>query len=139
MRYAVTLSKDDNGTILVAVPDLPDAITFGEDRDDALARAVDAIESAVMGRMAAREDIPSSKAAGADFVTLPALSSAKIELYRLMRRAGVGKAELARRLGVALPQVDRLLDLRHASRLDALERAFGALGHSMDLRIRKVA
>jgi len=139
MRYAVTLSKDDNGTILVAVPDLPDAITFGEDRDDALARAVDAIESAAMGRMAAREDIPPSKASGADFVTLPALSSAKIELYRLMRRAGVGKAELARRLGVALPQIDRLLDLRHASRLDALERAFGALDHTMDLRIRKVA
>jgi antitoxin HicB len=139
MRYAVTLSNDDNGTILVAVPDLPDAITFGEDREDALARAVDAIETAAMGRMAAREDIPAPKASSPDFVALPALSSAKIELYRLMRRAGIGKAELARRLGVALPQIDRLLDLRHASRLDALERAFGALGHSMDLRIRKVA
>ena len=46
MRYAVTLAPDDNGTILVTVPDIPEAVTFGEDRDDALARAVDAIERA---------------------------------------------------------------------------------------------
>ena len=47
-----------------------------------------------------------------------------------MRAEGVGKAALARRLGVALPQIDRLLDLRHASRLDAIERALAALGGS---------
>lgn len=121
------------------VPDLPEAITFGEDRDNALARAIDAIETALIGRMAAREDIPTSRAASDDFVTLPTLSSAKVELYRLMRRERIGKAELSRRLGLALPQIDRLLDLKHNSRLDALERAFRALGHSMDLRIRKVA
>jgi antitoxin HicB len=52
---AVELTPDDNGTLLVTVPDLPEAITFGEDREQALARAVDAIESALMGAMAARE------------------------------------------------------------------------------------
>lgn len=139
LRYEVLLTPDDNGTILVTVPDLPDAVTFGEDRDDALSRAVDAIESAIMGRMAAREDVPLPKAPGSDHVMLSILSGAKIELYRLMRKAGVGKAELARRLGVALPQVDRALDLRHKSRLDFLERAFHALGYSMELRIKKAA
>jgi antitoxin HicB len=139
LRYVVSLTTDDNGTVLVTVPDLPDAVTFGEDRDDALARAVDAIESALMGRMAAREQIPSPKTAGPDLVTLPALTSAKVEIYRLMRKSGVGKAELARRLGVALPHIDRILDLRHQSRLDSLERAFRALGYSLDLRINKAA
>jgi antitoxin HicB len=38
MRYAVTLGPDDNGTILVTVPDIPEAVTFGEARDNALAR-----------------------------------------------------------------------------------------------------
>lgn len=139
LRYAVSLAPDDNGTVLVTVPDLPDAVTFGDDRDDALARVVDAIESALMGRMAAREEIPSPRTAGTDLVTLPALTSAKVEIYRLMRKADVGKAELARRLGVAPPQVDRILDLRHQSRLDSLERAFRALGYSIDLRIKKAA
>ncbi|MGO4869567.1 MAG: type II toxin-antitoxin system HicB family antitoxin [Roseiarcus sp.] len=139
MRYAVTLSPDDNGTILVTVPDIPEAITFGEDRDDALARAVDAIETAIMAAMAAREDVPPPQAVGAESVPLPALSAAKIELYRAMRAEGVGKAALAKRLGVALPQIDRLLDLRHSSRLDAIERAFAALGRSMTIVVKSAA
>ena len=55
MRYPVTLTPDDNGIFLVTVPDLPEALTFGEDRDDALARAIDAIETALMGAMGARK------------------------------------------------------------------------------------
>jgi antitoxin HicB len=131
MRYAVTLTKDDNGTLLVTVPDIPEAITFGDDRADALARAVDAIETAIMGRIAAREDIPAPKAKGAKYVILPALAA--------MRESGTGKAALAKRLGVALPQIDRLLDLRHNSRLDALERALNAVGKSMTIQIGSAA
>jgi len=56
-----------------------------------------------------------------------------------MRADGVGKAALAKRLGVALPQIDRLLDLRHASRLDAIERAFAALGRTMEVVVKAAA
>jgi antitoxin HicB len=35
-----------------------------------------------------------------------------------MREEGIAKTDLAHRLGWHLPQVDRLLDLAHASRLD---------------------
>ncbi|CCJ07060.1 type II toxin-antitoxin system HicB family antitoxin [Methylocystis sp. SC2] len=138
MRYAVTLTKDGDG-ISVCVPDILEALTFGEDRDDALARASDAIETALMGYMAAREDIPAPKAKGRHYVTLPALSAAKIELYSAMRAAGLGKAALAKRLGVALPQIDRLLDLGHASRLDAIERAFAVLGKTISIEVRDAA
>jgi antitoxin HicB len=133
LRYAVELTPDDNGTLLVTVPDLPEAITFGEDREEALARAVDAIGSALMGAMAARATIAEPKARGADTITLPALASAKVALYRAMQTEGVGKAALAKRLDVALPQIDRLLNLKHQSRVDALERAFAALGRSMTI------
>ena len=139
MRYAVKLTKDDNGTILATVPDIPEAITFGEDHEDALARASDAIETAIMGMIAAREDIPAPKAKGRYSVALPALSCAKIELYNAMRASKVGKAALAKRLGVALPQVDRLLYLRHQSKLDALERALEALGRSLTIVVKTAA
>ena len=139
MRYGVVLTPDDNDTVLVTVPDLPDATTFGEDREDALARAVDAIESALMGRMADRDVIPDPSAECADHVELPALSVAKISLYRAMRSEGVGKAALAKRLGVALPQIDRLLDLRHQSRLDALERALAALKRTLIISVATAA
>ena len=139
MRYAVTLTPDDNDTLLVTIPDLPDAVTFGEDRADAMVRAVDAIETALMGRMAAHEEIPPPKIRRGAHVDLPALSAAKIELYRAMRADGVGKAALARKLGVALPQIDRLLDLRHSSRFDAMERAFAALGRTLSVVVKDAA
>jgi antitoxin HicB len=56
-----------------------------------------------------------------------------------MRTAKVGKAELARRLNRHLPQVDRLLNLRHASRLDQLEAAFRALGKQISVLISEAA
>lgn len=139
MRYAVKLARDDNGTILVTVPDLPEAITFGDDRDDALVRAADAIETAIMGIIAARENIPPPKGKGREYIALPALTCAKIELYNAMRKSKIGKAALAKRLGVALPQIDRLLDLRHQSRLDALERALDALGRSLTIVVKSAA
>ena len=139
MRYGVVLTPDDNDTVLVTVPDLPDATTFGEDREDALARAVDAIESALMGRIADRDAIADPSADAPDYVELPALSVAKIALYRAMRSERVGKAALAKRLGVALPQIDRLLDLRHHSRLDALERALAALHRSLVISVETAA
>jgi antitoxin HicB len=135
MRYAVNLTPDDNGTILVTVPDIPEAVTFGDDEDDALARAADAIETALIGAIDAREPIPMPHTRGSRSVALPVLSIAKIGLYEAMRVEGVGKAALARRLGVALPQIDRLLDLRHHSRMDAVERALGALGRSLNVTV----
>jgi antitoxin HicB len=49
LRYRVKLSKDTNGTILAEVPDVPGALTFGEDRQEAFPRAPDAIETVLIG------------------------------------------------------------------------------------------
>lgn len=140
LRYSVKLSKDTNGTILVDVPAIPEAHTFGDDREEALLRAVDAIETALMGYIDDRREIPpSATAPRGTFASLPALTEAKLALYQSMRALRVGKAELARRLNCHLPQVDRLLDLRHASRLDQLEAAFRALGKCLSVQIHEAA
>jgi antitoxin HicB len=61
------------------------------------------------------------------------LESVKLAIYQEMLAQGVRKAELARRLGWKAPQVDRLFDLNHASRLDQLEAAAKALGRHIDV------
>jgi antitoxin HicB len=38
-------------------------------------------------------------------------------------------------LGWHLPQVDRLLDLTHASRLDQAEAALASLGHTLEIKV----
>ena len=126
-NYPVKLTKDDNGTILITSPDFPELTTFGEDRDDALARAIDAFDEAIAARIAHREDVP-CPSSGKVCVTLRSLTAVKMILYRGMRDQGIGKAELARRLHWHLPQVDRVLDIQHNSRLDQMDAALGAVG-----------
>jgi antitoxin HicB len=129
MDYPVRLERDDNDTILVSFPDFPEAHTFGDTEAEALTHAVDALATVVDGYIKDRRDIPLPSAVATKHrVTLPAMVDMKVELYRNMRRAKVNKSELARRLDVHPPQVDRLLEVHHGSKLDQLEAAFSALG-----------
>ena len=140
LRYPVKLQRDTNGTVLVSFPDVPEAHTFGDDREEALARAVDALETALMGYMEDRQTIPGpSPFRRGPYVVLPALTEAKLALYSAMRAGRISKTELSRRLNCHLPQVDRLLDLGHSSRLDQLEVAFRALGKQLTVQILDAA
>jgi antitoxin HicB len=140
LRYPVKLERDTNGTVLVSFPDVPEAHTFGDDREEALSRAVDALETAFISYMEDRRTIPRpSPTKRGPRVALPALTEAKLGLYSAMRAGRVGKADLSRKLNCHLPQVDRLLDLRHHSRLDQLEAAFRALGKELSLQILDAA
>jgi antitoxin HicB len=139
--YPVDLMPDD-GTILVTFPDVPEAITFGADVDEALLRAVDALETALSFYIDNRQPLPAPSAAdGRPTVRPSGLESAKLGLYQAMTERGIRKAELARRLGWHVPQVDRLFDLTHASRFDQIEAAARALHLRVDVRVspRKVA
>lgn len=137
MRYPVELIHEDNGTVTVIVPDLPGVHSYGEDEDEALLRAVDAMETMLAAMIADREPIPAqSSAQGRPTVALPPLTAAKVGLYTAMRESRVGKAELARRVGWHLPQIDRVLDINHASRLDQIETALAALGKTLEVEVR---
>ena len=134
--YPVTLTPDGN-TVLVSFIDVPEAITFGADEDEALLQAVDALETALSFYVEARKPLPiASKAKrGQRTVRSSALEGAKLGVYQAMTEQGIKKAELARRLGWHMPQVDRLFDLRHASRLDQIEAAARVLGRHLEVRV----
>ncbi len=133
--YPVILTPDD-GTVLVTFPDVPEAITFGANEDEALHHAVDALETALSFYVDARKPLPEpSVRPDLPSVRPSALESIKLAVYREMLAQGVRKAELARRLGWKAPQVDRLFDLGHASRLDQLEAAAKALGRHIDVTL----
>jgi len=138
-QYPVDLTREGSRT-LVSFPDFPNVHTYGDDEGEALSRAVDALETYLMSMIEDREPIPApSRRRRRRSITLPALTEAKIELYRQMRASKVGKAELARRLHCHLPQIDRLLDLNHASRLDQIEQALLAVGKRLTISVEDAA
>lgn len=138
-QYPVRLEREGS-KVLVAFPDFPNVQTYGDDEAEAITRAIDALETYLMGMIEDREDIPQPRhVKRGRHITLPALTEAKLELYRQMRSAGIGKAELARRLHCHLPQIDRLLDLNHGSRLDQIEQALLAVGKKLMISFKGAA
>ena len=139
--YPATLIPDPDAGFTVTFRDVPEAITEGDTREEALLRAEDALESALAMYIAATEPLPSSSvpAPGEALVPLSALGMAKAALYDAMRAQGVGRAELARRLRWHLPQVNRVLDLRHASRMEHVEAALAALGLRLVVDVARAA
>jgi antitoxin HicB len=139
--YPATLTPDPDGGFTVTFRDVPEVITEGDSRDEALLRAEDALESGLAMYIAAKEPLPLPTAAHPGEVTVPlsALGMAKAALYDAMREQGVGRAELARRLRWHLAQVTRVLDLRHASKMEQVEAALAALGLRLIVDVAKAA
>jgi antitoxin HicB len=140
--YVVELQTCE-GQVLVSCPDIPGMHSVGDDQADALREAVDGLETILAAIMQDREPIPKAKAVanGRDrhFVYLPTIAMAKIALYQAMLAQGVAKAELARRLHVPRVSIDRLLDIRHNSRMDQLDAAMESVGQRISGLLVKAA
>jgi len=134
--YPVILTQDE-GTILVSFPDIPEAITFGKNESEALEKAIEALETGLSFYVDARKPLPkpSKPKRSQKLISPSALESAKLGIYQAMMDQGIKKAELARRLGWHMPQIDRLFDLKHSSKFDQIESAANALGCHIEITV----
>lgn len=132
--YPVTLKKDGD-TVLVTFVDVPEGITYGADEQEALLQAIDALETGLSFYVEARKalPVPSKPKRGQKTVAPSALEGAKLGVYKAIMDQGIRKSDLARRMGWHMPQVDRLFDLRHASKFEQLQTAASALGKRLVL------
>lgn len=133
LTYCYTATTDDNGTLLILFPDIPEAAAVAETWADAPQQASEGLETALQMYVDARRPMPSSSFESIDTVALGVSVTAKLLLSDAMVHQGIRKADLARLLGVHAPQIDRLLDLGHASKVEAIEAALYALGHRLDV------
>lgn len=135
MKYPVNIEPDGK-FFLVTFPDFPEAITQGNDIEDALLHGVDVLESAIDGYI--EDDIPipapSKPKRGQRMVELPASYVAKILLLNEMAVQKVRPAELARRLKMTRSEVTRLIDWRHTTKIDGIAVALKALGKTLEMR-----
>lgn len=134
MLYAfpVTLTSED-GTVIVRFRDLPEAITEGPTRAEALEAAVECLDVALLFRVKDGEAIPEPSAARQDEVAVapsPAVA-AKLALIAAFAESGLARAELARRLGVGETEARRMLDPNHPTKIDRLDKALRVLGRRL--------
>lgn len=132
--YPATLTPDNkDGGFVVNFIDLPEAITQGDNVDNALLEAADCLEEAIANRIAMGLPIPSPSTIkkGQYSVALPAQMAAKAALYLAIQEIGISKVDLAKRLGCDEKEVRRLLDPHHSSKIPRIESALHAVGKQL--------
>lgn len=133
-KYPIKLIPDDNGTFFVTFSDVPEAITFGDTKEDALQRAVDCLDTALAFRIKEGEEIP-KPSKGRLTVSPSTLVCLKVALYIEMKEQGVRKSDLVRKLKCAPKIVDRITDAKHKSTFAQMEAAFHAIGKNIVIGI----
>jgi len=139
-QYAVLLSPAEEGGYVVTCRDLPELITQGESVEEALEQASDAMDEVFATYLTEGLDFPEpSKARRREqMVAPPPETVAKAALYVAMRRAGISKVQLAKRLGVDEKEVRRLLDPHYGSKLPRIAKAISVLGQRLVIGVETV-
>lgn len=135
MRYKVNLEVAQEGGWFVSFPDIPEALTQGDTRDEALEMAQDALVTAFDFYFEDGRQVPapSDIIPGEHWVDVPASVAAKVILLNALLEAGVSQADLARRLDTRPQEVSRIVNLAHPTKIDTIERALAALGLRLEL------
>lgn len=122
---------------MVTFRDIPEAITQGETVENALAMARVALETAIEFYFEDKRcvPVPSKPKHGQHSIELQASLSAKIWLLNEMVAQKMRPAELARRLNTTPQEVNRLTNLRHITRIDAIAAALHAMGRRLEISV----
>ena len=132
----LTPDKKDGGYV-VTFRDIPEAITQGETVEECLEEAAGALQAALEGRIMSELDIPkaSKSKRGEHSIAVPVQTALKAALYLEMRKTGITRVELARRLHIDEKEARRMLDPHHPTKADRLEKALAVLGRQAELRV----
>ena len=135
--YPCNLTPDEDGALVVTFPDVPEAITGGENRSQALEMAEDALATALAAYVHEKWEIPvpSVLVEGQDLVAVPTVVAAKLALYSAMRAQHVTKVELADRLGVSESAVRKLANPDHRSHITRVQKALRAVGRNLVIEV----
>jgi antitoxin HicB len=140
LEYRVLFEPVEEGGFVVHFPDFTWGVTQGDTEEQALEMAADVVQIYLADCIKNGRPLPVAKAhPGSRYrtVRVPLLVAVKLELYSAFRKAGMPKADFARKLNIPRMNVDRLFDLNHQSRLDQIEAAFAVLGDQLNFEVRK--
>ncbi|KAA8734892.1 helix-turn-helix domain-containing protein [Acinetobacter qingfengensis] len=129
MLYPAKFEKEGN-SYNITFRDIPEAITCGDDLEDALDMAKDALLTAMDFYFEDNRPVPMPSEAeeGEHLIALPLSVWSKVLLLNTMLEQHVSQAELAKRLHKPRQEVQRIVNLGHSTKIDTVMAALQALG-----------
>ena len=136
IRYCAVLEPQPEGGFTVTFPDIPEAITEGDDREQALFNATEVLTLCLEQRMDDGDPVPLGARVKGGIWIEPSASVQAALLVRQTREAqGRTLAELARALDTSWPAAQRLERPGGNPTLRQLERAAAALGKRLVIEL----
>jgi antitoxin HicB len=135
MRYAYPLELDEAPDgVTVTCPDIPELITEGASRNEAISQAKDALITALSVYVDDSRPLPTPTAAqGRPLIAPNVLEAAKFALHDFMLQNGISNVQLAQKLNTDEKFIRRLRDPLHRSHIGAVEDALHTLGQHVEL------
>jgi antitoxin HicB len=90
-RFAATLLNDPDGGVIATFADVPEAITYGDDREDAIRSAQEALAVALFGYLKDGHPIPVSKRKSGVLVAPQTTDVLKIAVVEAWLESGLYK------------------------------------------------
>jgi antitoxin HicB len=131
--YRAVFEAGDEFGLVVSFPDVPEAITQGEDRRDAIFQAEEALGLALLSYVRRGLPLPEARASDRELVEIAVAPdvAAKLAILEAFAEADISKSELARRLGKDEKEIRRILDPFHPTKLATLIAALAILGRQL--------
>ncbi len=134
--YPIRLVQNTSASVYaISCRDLPFLHVTGDTAEKALQNASEAVILAISAVMGERRIVPTGSKVqrGEYLISIPVLVAMKVVLHNTMIEKGMRKADLGRSLNLKNPQIERLLDLHHSSKVESLEEAIHQLGRAVRL------
>ena len=131
---------EKRGVVVASFPDVPEAITQGKGKADAMRQAQEALGLALLTYPARDLPLPNpkAKASGLVPIAVEAEVAAKLALLDAFREARISKSEFGRKIGKDEKEVRRLLDPKHPTKLSTLTEALHLLGQRLVISVESV-
>lgn len=137
MYYPARFEAAPEGGFVVTFRDIPEANTQGDSLEEATEMATDVLISAMDFYFEDRRAVPTPSASkrGERLVELPPSIAAKVLLLNDLVTSGTTNKELADRMGTRQQEVQRIVNLKHPTKIDTIAAALAALGKRLDVSV----
>lgn len=134
IRYQAIFEPQEEGGFTVTFPDIPEAITEGNSREEAAFNAIEVLGLCLDVRMEAGEELPKATATKyGEWITPYAPVQAAVALKKIREMQGKTLSDLARSLNTSWPAAQRLESPHANPTLKQLDRAAAAMGKRLVL------
>lgn len=139
-NFACRFQKIEDGSTVITCRDLPELLSWAADGDTDEDWAKKAVEDCIAFRVQDGLEIPFASPAqeGEYIVELSTTEVVKVLIHNEMVKQNLTRLKLAEKSGLSLPEVTRLLNIKHKTKIDVLTETLKSIGKRLSFSLESM-